>query len=127
MRGVGTRKPKVCVVCSLVYTPSGGKQKACPDCSVVYWRSKHAEQAKARQRQRKLMAIEYLGGKCSKCFNEYHPSIYEFHHRNPKEKESDPAQASQLTWEKFKLELDKCDLLCANCHRLTHHNWASGV
>lgn len=75
------------------------------------------------------MAVDYLGGRCNKCGKDWHPSIFEFHHENPKEKDRDPAQALQMSWDNFKKELDKCILLCANCHRLVHHeyesNWGS--
>ena len=84
---------------------------------------KHATQAKIRNRARKLTGIEYLGGVCKRCGGEFHPAVFEFHHRNPAEKEYSPAKASQQSWENFKKELDKCDLLCANCHRMTHHDW----
>lgn len=87
----------------------------------------HAAQAKIRNRERKLMGIEYLGSKCQRCNGEFHPAIFEFHHKDPAEKEFSPSQALQQSWENFKMELDKCELLCANCHRMTHHNWESGV
>ena len=86
-------------------------------------REKHAVQAKIRNRERKLMGIAYLGGKCKRCGGEFHPAVFEFHHKNPAEKEYSPSHALQQSWENFKKELDKCDLLCANCHRMTHHDW----
>ena len=81
------------------------------------------EKQRAKKRERKLQAIEYLGGVCKKCGGEFHPAVYEFHHRNPAEKDRDPSKLLQLKWEKVTEELDKCDLLCANCHRIEHHNW----
>jgi hypothetical protein len=84
---------------------------------------RHAEQAKARGRKRKLMAVEYLGDRCEHCHQQWPLAVYEFHHKNPTEKDYDPAQALQLSWENFKMELDKCMLLCANCHRMEHHTY----
>lgn len=76
-----------------------------------------------KKRERKLEAIKYLGGKCNKCGGSFHPAVYEFHHRNPQEKDRDPSKMLQLSWTRLQEELDKCDLLCANCHRMEHHNW----
>lgn len=69
------------------------------------------------------MAVEYLGAQCDKCGKDWHPAVFEFHHENPKEKDRDPAQALQMSWDNFKKELDKCRLLCANCHRMVHHEY----
>jgi hypothetical protein len=76
---------------------------------------------KEDKRLRKEKAIEYLGGVCSNCNNKYHPAIFEFHHKCPQEKVKDPSKMLSLSWERIKNELDKCVLLCANCHRLIHH------
>lgn len=79
-----------------------------------------AKQAVRRARQ-KAEAITYLGGKCMKCGGVFHPAVYDFHHRDPSEKDANPAQLMSGSWKKIVAELDKCDLLCANCHRLEHH------
>ena len=48
----------------------------------------------------------------------------EFHHRDPSEKEFAFSRYRNTSWDKNKdtvlTELDKCDLLCANCHREQH-------
>src|SRR5882672_3727022 len=89
------------------------------------WREKNKEYVLQKQREdkrtRKLEAIAYLGGQCKDCQKEYHPAIYEFHHRKPEEKDRDPSKMLGLSWKRAIAELDKCDLLCANCHRLRHH------
>jgi predicted HNH restriction endonuclease len=71
----------------------------------------------------KLACIQYLGGVCMKCHHRQHPSTFDFHHRNPNNKVFSISAAiykDDLTFEQIKDELDKCDLLCSNCHRLLH-------
>lgn len=73
-----------------------------------------------RRRDNKIKAIDYKGGLCARCGGKFHAAVYDFHHVNLEEKEADPGSLMHRTWERIKEELDKCILLCANCHRLTH-------
>lgn len=98
------------------------------------WVEKNKEYVKTYQREskrkRKELAIEYLGGVCKRCNQTYHPACFEFHHIDPKDKDRDPSKMLQLSWKRLTAELDKCQLLCANCHRLTHHegyNWSENT
>lgn len=44
-----------------------------------------------------------------------------FHHLDPKKKEFGLSERGLTrSWEKIKLEIDKCVLLCANCHMEIH-------
>jgi hypothetical protein len=44
-----------------------------------------------------------------------------FHHRDPEGKDFGISRAATLmSWEKIKDELDKCVLLCSNCHAEIH-------
>lgn len=73
------------------------------------------------KRNFKQECINYKGGKCILCEYNKCNSALEFHHTNPQEKDfhiSDSG-AHKLT-NKIKLELDKCILVCANCHREIH-------
>jgi 5-methylcytosine-specific restriction endonuclease McrA len=73
----------------------------------------------------KLKAIEYKGGKCEMCGYDKCPSALEFHHKNPLEKEYHKDSRGlnrRRSFENSKEELDKCILLCANCHREIHFN-----
>ena len=86
---------------------------------------KLAAQDKKKMQERrvkhKLKAIEYLGGKCSNCgIVSEHRGIYDFHHLDKSEKESDPGSLMHYSWKRIAKELDKCVLLCANCHRIEH-------
>lgn len=75
---------------------------------------------KVRRHRAKLAAIEYLGGKCHHCNGVFHPSAMEFHHRDPESKEVTIGMVANKRWEVIKEELDKCELLCSNCHRILH-------
>lgn len=71
-----------------------------------------------RRKAIKLKAITYKGSKCSKCGYDKCIWALEFHHRNPDEKEfSISYSGHSRSWERVKNEIDKCDLVCANCHR----------
>lgn len=68
----------------------------------------------------KIRAIKYKGDVCSKCNTQYKYPCYDFHHTDPNTKEFIWGQLRNKSWDKIKQELDKCVLLCANCHRLEH-------
>ena len=70
----------------------------------------------------KERAVKYLGGKCVKCG--YNKCFWEldFHHRNANEKDFYIGAYLVLKWDLIEKELNKCDLLCANCHRETHYD-----
>jgi hypothetical protein len=70
---------------------------------------------------RKIEAINYKGEKCVDCgLHKEHPSVYEFHHLDPSQKDYNWQKLRQKSIKAIKLELDKCVLLCANCHRKRH-------
>lgn len=72
-----------------------------------------------RKRQ-KEKAVEYKGGKCEKCGYNKCITALEFHHKDPDEKEFSFSKYANNSWDKVQPELDKCALLCANCHREEH-------
>lgn len=74
-----------------------------------------------RRKDNKKKAVEYLGGKCVHCgLVSDKLCVYDFHHINPEEKEADPGSLLHYSWKRIQEELDKCILLCANCHRIEH-------
>lgn len=81
------------------------------------------EYQKLRWRKRKIDAILYKGGQCSRCgikYDGHNGCIFDFHHINPKEKSYDWNKLRLRKWEDIKKELDKEVCLCANCHRIVH-------
>ena len=72
----------------------------------------------------KIKGIEILGGKCIKCGYNKSTAALQFHHSNPTLKEFN-FNSSFMSWERYKKELHKCVLLCANCHAELHWNESS--
>lgn len=72
-----------------------------------------------RQRLKKK-AIEYKGGSCSRCNYSKSVRALTFHHLDPQEKDFGIGSGDTKSWETVKKELDKCILLCANCHAEEH-------
>ena len=87
------------------------------------WRcSKCSSEAVQRRRYKtKELAVEHMGGKCQICGYDKCISALEFHHINPEEKDFGIGQNGYTrSFEKVKKELEKCILVCSNCHREIH-------
>jgi hypothetical protein len=73
-----------------------------------------------QQKQLKLQCINYKGGKCSICgYDKYFGSM-EFHHLDPSKKDFGISDGRCYNFNKIKIELDKCILVCSNCHKEIH-------
>jgi hypothetical protein len=85
--------------------------------------SNNYNQQKERGLKRKLEAIISKGGKCLKCGYNKNIAALDFHHIEPelKSHELDVRHFSNTSIDNLELELAKCILLCANCHREEHN------
>jgi len=73
----------------------------------------------ARQKIIKEALVDAMGGCCQKCGGVFSLCVYDFHHVG--EKDSDPSYLiANRSVEKIAEEIEKCVLLCANCHRVEH-------
>jgi ribosomal protein L37AE/L43A len=72
-----------------------------------------------RNHDLKRRAVEYKGGCCQVCGYSRFLGALEFHHTDPSQKDWTVAR-NHRAWEVLKVELDKCILLCSNCHREEH-------
>ena len=105
-----------CSVCGRLYEYNSKKRKGhkktkCSSCMVANFR-----------RKRKRMAIKYKGGKCVLCGYKKCQDALAFHHIESGNKEFGLARGVGLcrSWERVKKELDKCVLVCCNCHAEIH-------
>ena len=75
-----------------------------------------------RRRELKRLAVEYLGGECEMCGYKRCLSALEFHHFEAAHKDFGIAKRGYTrSWDSVRQEIDKCNLVCANCHREIHH------
>ena len=66
--------------------------------------------------------VEYKGGNCVRCGYDKYMGALEFHHLDPTKKDYTLAHLKVTNFhDKIKNELDKCILVCANCHREIHN------
>ena len=107
----------------MAYTEKSKQQEA---ARRWYDKNKEAQKARARvwnaeQREilRARMAEERAKG-CMDCGGHFHPHAMEFDHvRGEKWKTiSLLAGGGRCSLERFEEELAKCDVVCANCHRV---------
>jgi len=73
----------------------------------------------------KQKLVEYKGGCCEKCGYNKCLGALDFHHKNPLEKDFGIGGVTK-SFEKMKKEVDKCILVCANCHREIHEELKKG-
>lgn len=74
----------------------------------------------------KQRLVEYKGGKCQICGYNRCINALEFHHLNPKEKDFTISGGTK-SFDSLKPEVDKCILVCSNCHREIHAGLISPV
>ena len=123
--GIDCLEVKTCVVCkeellvssfySNGYQPTGGKKykSTCKKCST----------AKIKNRLEELILKVFSKYECSICKYSKCKQALEFHHINPSEKEFRVSEMGTITEDKVIKELEKCMLVCANCHREIHYGY----
>ena len=80
---------------------------------------------KIRRYRAKAAAIKCLGGKCQHCGWKGDQAAFQFHHLIPQEKDFIIGNVANKKWEFIKQELEKCILLCSNCHAVEHSSKAN--
>ena len=105
------------------------RRNRCKECSRAYSRDHYyrnkeyyrKKNRRLRQRAKKFIEETKLHLKCAKC-SENHIACLEFHHNDPSKKEFN-VSALRDTWslERIKEEMEKCTVLCSNCHKKLHY------
>jgi len=103
-------------------------QSKCKECHDSYSRKHYKKHRKdalkrayknkriQRDRNRENM-IQFLQGKTCKDCPETDIRLFQFHHRDPNEKDYDVSTMLTIFgWKRILKEIAKCDLLCAHCH-----------
>ncbi len=99
-----------------------------------WWYHQHSKQEQARSAKKKQKMHQWYEEykatlACQRC-GENHPATLVFHHRDAKEKEFAIGQAVHDGWsiKRILKEMEKCDVLCTNCHKRLHGNpWSESA
>ena len=103
-----------CLTCSPFKSHNTVDLNAPPSTNTSYT---HVKSFRKRKKQK---AVDYKGGKCQICgYNRCNESLT-FHHLDPKLKDFSIANSRSWGFDRIKSELDKCVLLCSNCHSEVH-------
>lgn len=108
---------------------SSGELCRCKECNRVYEYQRNKGHTldkcnschiNGKRRNFKEKCLEYKGNKCTNCGYNKCKRALTFHHIDPKTKLFEIAGSHCRKWEKVVAELDKCCLLCQNCHSELH-------
>lgn len=108
-----------CSHCDLVmeerffYKRPSPTRRPCKACHLIASRKKH--------KIKKQAWVDYLGGECERCGYSKCLAALDFHHKDPTAKENNISDLRGKSINEVKVEMDKCILLCSNCHR-EHHD-----
>lgn len=104
-----------------------GLQHYCKLCANAlgmenYYKNKERYFAKARDRDRALDELinGYKTAPCMDCGVSYPPYVMDLDHRDPSEKieKVSMMRRRRMAFAKIVAEIEKCDVVCANCHRV---------
>lgn len=99
----------------------GYRTYECWDCGKIR-RDGSREQTNARHTEMRRIIIDKINElksqPCMDCGVSYPPYVMDFDHRGGKRMNVSKFKAGTWAWSTVQAEIDKCDLICANCHRL---------
>lgn len=84
----------------------------------AYQRRYRAEVTKKRN---KAIINEAKNRPCAQCQQSFPVVCMDFHHRDPSTKSFSIGQAMNRSARQLREEIAKCDVLCANCHRIAEY------
>lgn len=124
-----TNELRKCLICGKEFRPNVATRLYCFDCVPIGLDGGEAQ--KRKKRVIKQFLVDYKGGKCERCGYDKSLAALQFHHLDPSQKDFELAHinlnSSIYTMDEIKKELDKCILLCANCHAEEHSRYDDDI
>lgn len=96
-------------------------QSACNERRRIAYRSYRDHILRRQRETREWVDSIKLGRPCADCGGSFHPCAMDFDHRDPETKAFTIACSMSRVRAAILAEIDKCDLVCANCHRVRTH------
>lgn len=129
---------KICSKCSIekdisCFNKKGeGTSCQCRDCQKQYTKKHYKDnkqyyikKSNLRTKNLRKWIREYKANlSCGRC-GENHIACIEFHHSDPKIKDLDISRVAGRGWsiERLLKEINKCEVVCSNCHRKLHYEF----
>lgn len=99
------------------------KQKQAQHASYLKRKDKLLEHGREyKKSRREYIRQSKLGKACFDCGIIYPYYVMDYDHRDPNTKVTNLARMPRCSLETIQKEIDKCDLVCSNCHRMRTHN-----
>lgn len=102
-----------------------GLGTSCRDCHKKFSRANYErnkaitmQRNKLQHERQRLAILELKKGPCHDCGETFPPYIMEFDHRDPSTKKFNMSAYGTRSAKTVRAEIEKCDLVCANCHKL---------
>jgi hypothetical protein len=73
----------------------------------------------------RLFIDSFKARPCADCGKTYPPWVMDFDHRSGKDFDIAGAIGKCLSKERIRAEIEKCDVVCSNCHRQRSHDRAA--
>lgn len=97
----------------------------CKPCNRAYGKENYQKnkgrykaQAKKRDRQLDELIVERKSAPCADCGQKYPPYVMDFDHLGDKDFNISYMRRHRMAFSKIVAEMDKCEVVCANCHRM---------
>ena len=126
--------------CQRLYDELGNIKKVAKESGISYERLRNViksktitpkssyENVKAHRRRVKELLVEYKGGECQICHYNKCIAALDFHHLDPTQKDFAISNSNiYRNIDVLKAEVNKCILVCANCHRELHYKEENNV
>lgn len=104
-------------------------QPICKECTKAYHKEhykrnkeKYRLRAKAYKKKMQALLSEIKNKPCADCGGIFHPIAMDFDHTDDNKIGNVSALVLRSSWDKVLKEIEKCDLVCSNCHRVRTYN-----
>jgi hypothetical protein len=112
-----------CDTCGTLFKPYHSKHRCCSKKCQINSADKKGYTRQYQQNRKHLLNQMKVDRGCAHCGYNAHPAALDWDHIDRSTKSFLISQDSKRSWGKLMEEVDKCQVLCANCHRIhTYEN-----
>ena len=121
---------RICEICGkeFILQINNFTRKCCYECAPRQGQDlTPSEVVSIKRRAIKKALVDYKGGQCCRCGYNKSLRALEFHHLDSNEKDFTISRCITKSMDTLKQEVDKCILVCSNCHAEIHDELDNGT